>query len=90
MFTAPEILQKYGFTYDHDAPLYVDTVVTPDYAFTIFKSQFVIDQIEEHIQPAERKYLMDGTFDRIPKEYYQLVIISVEYKNDVRNITLLI
>lgn len=83
MFEIPEIREKYGYTYDGDAPLYVGCEVNDQYAFAIFKSQFVIDQIKANILPADRKYLMDGTFDCIPKEFYQLVIISIEYKNDV-------
>lgn len=83
MFERPEIREKYGYTYDGDAPFYVGSVVNDEYAFTIFKSEFVIENIKANILPADRKYLMDGTFDCIPKEFYQLVIISIEYENDV-------
>lgn len=66
-----------------DAKFYVDTVITTEYAFTLFVSKFVVDFIEKNIEPAARNYLLDATFDSLPKGYYQLLIISIEYQNDV-------
>lgn len=79
----PEVMSKFGYSYDGDSRFYVDTVVSPDYDFIIFCSQYVIDFITEKIPPEERYYMMDGTFNSIPREYYQLLMISVEYRNDV-------
>lgn len=82
-FLDPEIIQKFGMNYERDCKFYIDTVITDFYAFTIFASKYVIDFIEENIEPKSRNYLMDGTFDHLPKEYDQLLIISIEYMNDV-------
>lgn len=71
---------------DGDEKLYIGTVVKSKYAFTVFASKFVIDFIEKNIEPSSRKYLMDATFDSLPKDFYQLLIISIEYQNDVSNI----
>lgn len=76
-------METYGYTMDNDAKLYIDTVVTSEYAFTVFASKFVIDFIKENIKPESRNYLIDATFDSIPKDFYQLLIISIEYQNDV-------
>lgn len=81
----PEIMKKYSSTYDGDGAFYVDTVISPDYDFTIFASPFVIDFVEKNIAPESRSYLMDGTFDSLPKGFYQLLIISIEHQNDVSN-----
>lgn len=79
-------MDKYGYNMEHDAKCYIDTVVTPHYAFTVFASKFVIDFIEKNIEPSTRNYLMDATFDSLPKGFYQLLIISIEYQNDVSEV----
>lgn len=82
-FQDPEIKEKYGDSYDGDGKFYIDTVLTPDYDFTVFASPFVMEFIEKDIPATSRSYLMDGTFDSLPKGYYQLLIISIEYENHV-------
>lgn len=82
-FLEPAVLENYGYNLDGDELFYIDTVVAKDYAFTVFASQFVIDFVQSNIAPRARKYLMDGTFDSLPKDFYQLLIITVEYQNDV-------
>lgn len=67
-----------------DEDFYIDTVVKPHFAFTVFASKYVIDFINKNIEPNLRSYLLDGTFDSLPDGYYQLLVISIEYKNDVR------
>lgn len=84
-FKDPKIMEKYGFNLENDAKFYVDTIIESDYAYTIFASKFVIDFVEENIEPKFRNYLMDGTFDSLPNGFYQLLIISIEYRNDVSN-----
>lgn len=78
-----DIIEEYGYNLEHDSRFYIDTVVNPNYAFTVFASQFVIEFIQENIKPECRYYLMDATFDGLPPGYYQLLIISIEYQNDV-------
>lgn len=85
-FKKPHIIEKYGYTFDGDAKLYIDTVVTPHHEFTVFASHFVIDFIQNNMAPETRNYLMDGTFDSLPAGFYQMLIISVEYQNDVSGI----
>lgn len=85
-FLQPQIVEEYGHTLDGDVKFYIDTVVKPDYAFTVFASQHTIQFIEDNIDPESRNYLMDGTFDGLPPEFYQLLIIAIEYQNDVSNI----
>lgn len=75
-------MEKYGYNLDGDAKFYVNTIVEEDYKFTIFYSDFTKNFIEKNI--GARNYLMDGTFDKLPLGYYQLLIISFVYQNDVR------
>lgn len=82
-FKTREILNEYGSTLDGDTKFYIDTVITPDYEFTIFASQFVMSFINDNITPGSRNYLMDGTFNSLPNGFYQLLIIAIEYENDV-------
>lgn len=85
-FKDKSIMDKYGYTLDHDAPFYVGTEETLNYGFTVFKSQYVVDFINKNIEPGSRKFLMDGTFDSLPTGFYQLVIISIEHQNEVSEI----
>lgn len=81
MFLDPEIIQQYGYNLEKDFRFYIDTVIENDYAFTIYASHFAINFLEKNI--GSRHYLMDGTFDSLPSEYYQLLIIAIEFRNDV-------
>lgn len=68
----------------HD--LYIDSIIEKDYAFHVFASYANIDLTKKHIPPGQRKYLMDGTFKIVPRQFSkngQLLIIAIEYKNDV-------
>lgn len=82
-FLQEEIFKEYGSNLEGDEDFYIDIIVEEDFAFTIFASKFVIDFIEKNIAPSSRTYLMDGTFDSLPNAYYQLLVISIEYNNDV-------
>lgn len=82
-FLQEDILKDYGSNLEGDEDFYINTVVEKDFAFTMFASKFVIDFIEKNIEPSSRTYLMDGTFDSLPNAYYQLLVISIEYNNDV-------
>lgn len=65
-------MNKYGYTLDQDERFYIDTVVTYQYAFTLFASKFVIDFVQNHIEPRARNYLMDATFDSLPDIILQI------------------
>lgn len=83
-----KIFDEYGKTLDNLRPLYVDSIVEEQYAFHVFASFKTIGMIEENIPPNERKYLIDGTFKVVPPKFGkmgQLLIICIEYKNDVSN-----
>lgn len=84
-FEDRNIMEKYGYNLENDSKFYIGTVVEDDYAFTVFASIYVIEFIQKEIPHNARNYLMDGTFDSLPTEFYQLLIISVEYRNDVSN-----
>lgn len=64
---------------------YVDTIQT-DYGewFSVFASYPLFKLIERYIAPEERRYLIDGTFKVRPLgDFYQLLVIYIEFKNDV-------
>lgn len=81
-----EIKANFGFNLSKTHPFYIDTVEFGDNSsFTLFGSYQIMQLIEKHIPLTERRYLIDGTFDSCPYGcYYQLLIIVIEYKNDVR------
>lgn len=85
-FLVPDIIDEYGYTLGHGAKFYVDTVIEKDSSFTIFASQFTMEFIKKNIAPESRNYLMDGTFDSLPAGFYQLLIITIEYRNDVSSL----
>lgn len=82
-FKKPDVMKEYGLTLDMDSYFYVDTVISPDHEFTVFASHFVINFMEKNIQPSSRNFLMDGTFDSLPNNFYQLLVIAIEYHNKV-------
>lgn len=77
----------FGFNLSKTHPFYIETVEFELYeqnlSFTLFASHQIISFIETHIPPDQRRYLIDGTFDVCPTVYYQLLIITIEFKNDV-------
>lgn len=78
-----EIGKDYGYTKDGLHNLYIDSVINENYSFCLFASFKTIEVIKNEIEPDGRHYLMDGTFKVAPKGFLQLLIISIEYKNDV-------
>lgn len=81
----PAISTEFGFNLRGTNPFYVDTKIAESgSSFTLFASFPIIEMIEKHIPTKDRKYLIDGTFDITPfGDYYQVLIIHIEYKNDV-------
>lgn len=83
-----DIAQKFGRNLRKTEQFYIDTVeLGPDIAFTLFASHQVLNLAKEHI-PFEEQIIMmdarmDGTFDITPLGYYQLLVIYIQYKNDV-------
>lgn len=88
-FAKPEIMTKYGYNLDVSDTLYIDTIINDEYGFSLFASLSTINILRLHIETKKRKYLIDGTFSCVPKLYYQLLIISIEFKNDVSIVRLL-
>lgn len=83
LFANTEIINKYGTNLDKTEKLYIDTVVEEAYGFLLFASYATINMTRSNIAPHQRNYLIDGTFSCSPKMFYQVLIISVEFKNDV-------
>lgn len=81
LFKDPQIMHEYGHNLERDSKFYIDSVEAQDYGFTLFASQYTIDFFKQNIK--HRKYLMDATFDSLPESYYQLLVIAIEYRNDV-------
>lgn len=83
-FKNKSIIDKYGFNLRKTKRFYIDTVVNGKDFFTVFASHQVINLIRKFIATKDRRYLTDGTFKIVPlSKYYQLLIIHIEYKNDV-------
>lgn len=81
-----DIRKEFGSTLDKRHK-YFGSVVKTLFAFHVFVSFTVIEMIKKHIskeQAQKRRYLMDGTFRVVPRKFNQLLIIAIEYKNDVR------
>lgn len=89
MFQDENILKQYGYTLDNQRRLYFDTILGKSHSFSIFGSTAAIEFVKEHIPPGTRNYLLDGTFNIVPRCFYQLLTIAIEYKNDVCSIFLI-
>lgn len=76
-------LRKYGHTLDGKSKFYINTIVSANYSFCVFKSQAVADMINNKIDKNQRRYLLDGTFKTAPKPFTQCLTVSLEYKQEV-------
>lgn len=79
----PMIRRNFGYTFNGDNEFYAGTVITAKYNFVVFVSQKATNIIEQFIPPSDRRYLFDGTFKVAPRHFYQLMVISVEFRDDV-------
>lgn len=77
------IRKNFAHTYNSDHELYAGTVQKKEYSFVVFVSRKVINSIEKSIPSSDRNYLIDGTFRIVPRQFKQLLVISVEFRNDV-------
>lgn len=82
-FEVEEVRTMFGYTLDGTHSLYIGTSIEQRFAFSVFASKKIISLIEEFIPPKERRYLIDGTFKVVPRMFYQLIVISIEFENDV-------
>lgn len=79
-----ETMQQFGLNLRKTHRFYIDTVENGGSEFTVFASYEMMNMVEEHIPPESRRYMVDGTFDVVPiSHFYQLLVIAIEYKNDV-------
>lgn len=84
LFLQPDIIECYAKTLDGQQNLYHGSVVESEKcAFSLFASSQIIDMVNLHIPPESRNYLLDATFKVVPRPYYQLLSVSIEYRNDV-------
>lgn len=82
VFSDPAIITQYGLNLRKSERFYINTVKNP--GFTVFASFQAIKMIEKNIPLDERRYLLDATFKVKPLgDYYQVLIIHIELKNDV-------
>lgn len=83
-YTDEKILSNFAYNLSNTDKLYIDTITTNTYCFTLFASMENIKLVDANIPPNMRNYSMDATFKIVPKsEFKQLLIIYIEYKNDV-------
>lgn len=83
MLETPEIREEYGRTLDGNNALYIGSKIEDEFAFHVFGSHAIIKLVNENILTGQRNYLIDGTFKIVPRNFTQLLIIAIEYKNDV-------
>lgn len=83
MLETPEIREAYGRTLDGNHTLYIGSKVESEFGFHVFGSHAIMKLVHEEIPPEQRTYLIDGTFKIVPRGFAQLLIIAIEYKNDV-------
>lgn len=85
----PKNFSEFGQTADKYDKFYAGSVVKDEHSFHVFVSPSVKSLIEKHMTNQPRHYLIDGTFKVIPREFAQLLVISIEFKNDVRTMLLI-
>lgn len=67
----------------NENPFYINSELSNACSFHVFGSMKTIEFIKQNIDVGQRNYLIDGTFKVAPRNHYQLLIISIEYKNKV-------
>lgn len=83
-FEHPDIDREFRKNLRGNFDFYINTVKMGQIsAYTVFASHQVINTINQHIPIGQQNYLMDGTFKVAPIGFYQLLIIYIQFKNDV-------
>lgn len=82
-FQDENIWERFGMTLDGVHELYSGMKIDNSHSFLVFGSQKVIENICTYIPQENRKLLIDGTFKIVPRLFYQLIVVCVEFKNDV-------
>lgn len=82
-FKKSEVSNKYSVNFEMDTKFYIGTAVPLNHTFSVFASEFVINYIRENIPPASRPYIMHGTFDSLPEQFYQMFTITIAHKNNM-------
>lgn len=82
-FEDPETLNKFGMNLINKDRLFLHGEVNENFSYQIFASIRTIDFIKRKIAAGQRRYLIDGTFKIVPKPFSQVLIISIEYRNNV-------
>lgn len=79
-------MQQYGFTSGNPRrAMYIGTVSTPSYGFTVFASAVVVDYVTTAGE--KQHYHIDGTFGVVPRgEFKQLLVIHLAYQTHVRDV----
>lgn len=82
-FNDSNIYNEYAYNLRKTSSFYKGTEIHLCGSFSVFASDQMINMIEENIEPKDRFYLLDGTFRVAPTSFYQLLLIHIEFKNDV-------
>lgn len=85
IFADPKNREEFALNLRKTNNFYIDTIRTNSGEwFSLFASHQLINLVKEHIPPEDRKYLIDGTFKVRPLgNFSQLLVIHIEFKNDV-------
>lgn len=80
MFSQQNIKDTFGMSLGpHKEEFYKDTVIEKNFAYTIFQSKGICNFVES-LPASQRNYMLDGTFQSVPRgDYQQLLIIYIEY-----------
>lgn len=82
-FEQKDVQAIFGSTLDGKNKLYFSTLIEDDFSFIVFASEKVMSLIKKFIPIENRRYLIDGTFKVVPRIFYQLIVIAIEFENDV-------
>lgn len=88
-FNIPAIMEQYGTAVaafgKEASPFFREVHVDPDFAYAIFASQPIIDQMAT-LTPERRHFYLDGTFKVVPYgQFTQLLIIHTEFYEKVNS-----
>lgn len=82
-FKDDKSIECFGKALTNNNKFYFDTKVGNNFAHQIYGSMATIKFVEENINACARNYVLDGTFQIVPKPFKQVLIISIEHNNNV-------